>query len=338
MACVVGGEDVLADAEDDGDVAAGLHLMILAADLRLLAGQHLRRVLRIDEGLEAFLADRIEGDDLDAALGGILQRMQKARTVRAGVLAEEEHRVAVAEIVEDDGADARADDLLQRDRRRLVAHVGAVGQIVVAVEAREQRVEVGGLEAGAAGGIEDDGFRIERLQLRADRGEGFVPLAGHVAVGRAVVAHRMGQAALLLEIVVVPVAQLGDGMLGEEVRRAAPRGQLPQRRLGAVLAELEGVIVGRLGPGAGDAHEALRLVLATQRVKAAGESHSLPKMRAMPSSDPQPPAGPSYSTVFSGGSSPASRARVMILLLFGNRPACASATYVGDAGSSVRVV
>ena len=33
-----------------------LHLVILAADLGLAAGQHLGRVLRIDEALEALLA------------------------------------------------------------------------------------------------------------------------------------------------------------------------------------------------------------------------------------------------------------------------------------------
>src|SRR5664279_4159775 len=39
---------------------------------------------------------------------------------------------------------------------------------------------------------------------------------------------------------------------------------------------------------------------------AAGESHSFPKMLAIPLSDPQPPAGPSYSTASSSRSAGAS--------------------------------
>ena len=188
----------------------------------------------------------------------------------------------------------------RRDRRRLVAHVRAVGQVVVAVEAREQRVEVGRLEAGAAGGIEDDGFRIERFELGSDRLERFLPFAGNVVVGRGVVAHRMGQAALLLQIVIVPAAQFADGVLGEEVRGAAPAGQFPQRGLGAVLAKLEGMIIGRLGPGAGYAHEALGLVLPPQGVERGRRIPFLSEDAARcPCSDPQPPAGPSYSTVWS---------------------------------------
>ena len=207
LGLVVGGEDMLADAEHHRDVAADLDLMVLTADPGFLAGQHLRRILRVDEGLQPFFPHRVEGDDLHAALGRILQRMQETRTVRAGVLAEEEHRIAIRKVIVDDGADPDADDLLQRDRRRFVAHVGAVGQVVVAVQAREQGIEVGCLEAGAAGGIEDDGFGIERPELGPDGAERFVPFAGNVVVGRGVVAHRMGQAALLLQIIVVPVAQ-----------------------------------------------------------------------------------------------------------------------------------
>ena len=167
LSLVVGGEDMLADAEDHRDIAARPHLMVLRADPRLLAGQHLGRALRVDEDLEPLFPDRVEGDDLDTALRGFLQRVEKARAVRARVLTEEEHRVAFGEIVEHHRADADADHFLQRDRCRLVAHVRAVGQIVVAIEPREQRIEVGRLKACAPGGVEDDGLRIERLAARS---------------------------------------------------------------------------------------------------------------------------------------------------------------------------
>ncbi len=65
---------------------------------------------------------------------------------------------------------------------------------------------------------------------------------------------------------------------------------------------------------------------------AAGESHSLPKILAIPSSEPHPPAGPSYSTV-SEASSPALFDCTMILFLFGNQSGCVSPTHVGNGGS-----
>ena len=125
------------------------------------------RVLRIDETLESPFAHRVEGDDLAAALDRLLQRMQEARAVRAGVLAEIEDRVAMLEIFQHAGADRRTDNLLQRDRSRLVAHVGAVGQIVVAIHPGEQAVEIGRLERCLAGRVEDHGFRDRALAVRA---------------------------------------------------------------------------------------------------------------------------------------------------------------------------
>ena len=71
--------------------------------------QHLERVLRVDEDLEPLLPHGIEGDDRHASLGGVLQRMEEARAVRSGVLAEEEHRVALLKVVEDDRPNADAD-------------------------------------------------------------------------------------------------------------------------------------------------------------------------------------------------------------------------------------
>jgi hypothetical protein len=73
----------------------------------------------------------------------------------------------------------------------------------------------------------------------------------------------------LLEVVVRPAAQLGDPVGREELRRAALGRQVPHGRLGAVLAELEEVRLGRLGPGAGGAHVPARLVLAIKRAERA---------------------------------------------------------------------
>src|SRR6185437_9643282 len=116
-------------------IAARAHLMVLSADLRLGSGQHLGGRLRIREAHESGLAQRIEGDDRNVPATRILQLMQHARTARAYVLPEEENAIRLVEVLERHGADRRADRLRQRDRRRFVAHIRAVRQIVASVHA-----------------------------------------------------------------------------------------------------------------------------------------------------------------------------------------------------------
>src|SRR5205085_890751 len=94
-------------------------------------------------------------------------------------------------------------------------------------------------------------------------------------VAGVIVAQRMRQSALLFEIIVLPPLQLADCMLCEEVWRAAAAGQVPDRRLGTILAELEGMRVRRLGKGTGHAHEPTGLVLPPERVEDSGAIHLL---------------------------------------------------------------
>ena len=58
-------------------------------------------------------------------------------------------------------------------------------------------------------------------------------------VGRAIVAHRLGQAALLLQPVIALLFQFADGVGGEELPRHLALGELEGDGLGAVLAKLE---------------------------------------------------------------------------------------------------
>ena len=95
------------------------------------------------------------------ALGAVLQCVQHARAVDAGIVADKDDAIGALEIRQRHRADRNADAEGQADRRALVAHVGAVGQIVVAVEAREQRVHVGCFERSAARAVEHDVLRIE---------------------------------------------------------------------------------------------------------------------------------------------------------------------------------
>ncbi|MCY1432837.1 hypothetical protein D9M71_488450 [compost metagenome] len=93
-----------------------------------------------------------------------------------------------------------------------------------------------------------------------DQGESLVPAGFHVVVGGCVIAHRMGQAALILQPVVALLAQLADAVPGEERRVDAAAGGFPVHRLGAVLAELDHAVFRRLAPGAAGAVEAAVLV------------------------------------------------------------------------------
>ncbi len=187
----LGGIDLhqrLADARERRKVATDLHLVVLRADAGLLAGQHLRRRLRIEERLEPAFAQRIEGDDRHAATRGLLQRVQHPRAVAAHVLAEEEDAFRLGEVVERDRSHRDADARRQRDRRGLVAHVRAVRQVVVAVQPREQAVEVARLVRGAAGTVEHHVPPVlDRAQLGADRRDRLAPGDGHVFVARRVV-------------------------------------------------------------------------------------------------------------------------------------------------------
>ena len=262
--CIVPFDEELGDPHHRREIATGLHLMILRRDIGLAERRHLDRVLRIGEALEPAFLQRVEGDDLDPALAAAAQVMEHPRSVRPDILTEEQDHVAFLEILEPRRADGNADRRLEADRGRFVAHVRAVGQVLVAVHPRHQAVHVRCLEAGAPRRIEDHRLGIHRLERRADLGKRLVPAARNIFVGRGIVAQRMRQAAILLEVIILPVAQFAQRVLLEKIGRGAVAGQLPRGRLGAFLAEFDGVEMLGLGPGAADALEAVGLVLADE--------------------------------------------------------------------------
>ena len=189
--------------------------------------------------------------------------------VGAGVLAEDEDRIGQLEIVQRDRALAGADLRLHGDAGRLVAHVGAVGEIVGAVLAHEQLVQEGGFVAGAPGGVEDRVVRRgQGVEVRGDAGERIVPVDRQITVAGGVPAHRMRQASLVLEPVVAVAREFGDGVLREQLGRGAMARGLGGDRLGAVLAELERRGVVAVRPGAAGTVEAVGLVGRQQRLRA----------------------------------------------------------------------
>ena len=191
-------EHMLHHALDRGQIAAGAHLEVMRADRRGAHGRHLELALRVLETLQAALVQRVEADDARAALVRRAQLAQHARVVGARVLAEDEDRVGMLEVLECHRALAHADLRAHAVAAGLVAHVRAVGEIVGAVLAHEQLVEKGGLVAGATRGIEDRLVGVgQRLQLRGNQGKGRIPFDGQVAIGLRVIAHGMRQAPLV---------------------------------------------------------------------------------------------------------------------------------------------
>ena len=251
---------------DRRDIAAGLDLMILRADLRRGAGQHLEWRLRIGEALQAAFAQRIESDDRHAARRASCSACSIRGLLLPTFWPKKKMQSVCSKSSKRHRSDRHADAFGQRDRGALVAHIRAVGQVVGAVKPRHQRVHIGRFERSAARGVEDDRFRIvERLQLAADRLKRLVPFHRDIAVGLGFPAHRAGQPARLLEIVVAPgIEQSRQRVAGKECGVGAAGGELPGRRLRAVLAELEYMRIGRLGPGAAHAGKSVRLVLSQQ--------------------------------------------------------------------------
>ena len=180
----------------------------------------------------------------------------------ADVLAEEEDAVGAVEIVERDGADRHADASAAAPTEvRLVAHVRAVRQVVVAVHAREQ------LRTCRTSPARRGPRRRRRptcgssaCSSRADLGEGLVPVDAarscrsrrpSAADGSGGPASSRSWSVQVASSVTVCSAKKSGA---DPVRRSSSH----SRRLGAVLAKLEGMRLGGLRPGAADAHEAAR--------------------------------------------------------------------------------
>ena len=143
-------QHLLANAHDGRHVATRAHLQVHMRQLRCVACQHFQRILRIHKLQQALLSHRVEGDDFAASLDRLLQRVQKARAVGAGVLTHVKNGIAVFEVFQQAGAHRGANYFLQPHRRGFMAHVGTVRQVVVAIKPRQQPVQIRGFKRGLA--------------------------------------------------------------------------------------------------------------------------------------------------------------------------------------------
>ncbi len=185
-------------------------------------------------------------------------------------------QLGLVDVLEADRALADADGVHERGAGRLVAHVGAVGQVVGAEGAHEELVDERRLVGGLARGVERGLVGVvEAPQVPGDRGVGVVPRDRRV-VGRARAQHhRLGDAALLAEPELGATGEVLHRVGGEELAVEHLARRLLRDGLGAVLAELGRVPVSRRGvrPRAALAVEAVDLVEAGQRGRGAAYAH-----------------------------------------------------------------
>ncbi len=200
------------------------------------------------------------------------------RVVGAGVLPDDHDQLAAVDVVEADRALADADRLGERHRGGLVAHVRAVGEVVGAVGTRQQLVGERGLVGGLARGVEDGLVgRGERGEVTADEVERLVPGDRLVVRGPVAQHHRLGDPALLAQPVLGSPGQVLEGVPREEGAVEVALRRLLGHGLGAVLAELRGVPVLRVGirPCAALAVEPVGLVELQQGPRGSGDPHLL---------------------------------------------------------------
>ena len=233
-------------------------------------------MLGVLEADQARLLQRVDRDDLRAVALGLLERGQHPRVVGARVLPDDEDQLGLVDVLEADRALADADRLAEGRAGRLVAHVGAVGQVVGPEGADEQLVDERGLVGGLPGGVEGRLVgAVQPLEVPGHGGEGVVPRDRCVVGGAWAQHHRLGDAALLAQPELGAPGEVLHGVRGEEL----PVEQLTRRllgdSLGAVLAELRRVPVPgcRVGPGATLAVEAVDLVEPGQRGCGAAQAH-----------------------------------------------------------------
>ncbi|MCY1447781.1 hypothetical protein D9M71_644170 [compost metagenome] len=142
-----------------------------------------------------------------------------------------------------------------------MAHVRAVGEVVGAIGAHEQLVQESRFVTGPAGSIELGLVRARQsVQVFGDQRKGSVPTDRLVAIGLGVIAHRLGEPALIFKPVVALLQQRSDAVFGEKTGVDAAFGRFPVHRLGAVLTEHHHAGFVGVTPGATGTVEAAVLV------------------------------------------------------------------------------
>ena len=191
--------------------------------------------------------------------------------VGAGVLAKDEDGVGHFKVGQGHCALAHTDGGLERHAAGLVAHVGAIGEVVGTELTHKELVQKRGLVAGAARGVEQGLVRvIERGQLLRDQGKCLIPANGLVAVACFVVDQRMRQASLFFQFKVRGFFPFAHRASGDHLRCGPFGRRLRGYSLDPVFAEFKGRGVVAVRPGATRAIKTIGLVGREQGARALG--------------------------------------------------------------------
>ncbi|CKO93672.1 Uncharacterised protein [Mycobacterium tuberculosis] len=197
--------------------------------------------------------------------------------IGTGVLSGDHDQVGVLDVTDGHRAFSDSDRVGQRRTRGLVAHVGAVGQVVGAERAHEQLVTERRFVAGAPRCVEHGPVgTVQPVELLGDQLISGIPADGPVVVITGAQDHRVGEPALLGQPIFGLRGQLRHRVPSEELRSDGTLGGLFGDCLGAVLAELGQLAsAGLLRPRAAWAVEAVTLIQPSQRRRGAQRAHLL---------------------------------------------------------------
>ncbi|MNS66618.1 hypothetical protein D3C72_998420 [compost metagenome] len=145
-----------------------------------------------------------------------------------------------------------------------MAHIGAVREIAGAEHTTKQLIQIRSFIAGAARSIQLDLVRVIHLvNVLGDQRQRIRPTDRLVVVGFGVIAHGVGETALVFQEIITLLQQGVDAVGREKLWLDRVARGFPTDRLGAVFAETEGAVV-VVAPGTTWAVEAASLVHAHQ--------------------------------------------------------------------------
>src|SRR5437763_9909110 len=136
------------DALEQSHVTVDAHLQKQIGEL-CPAAEPIPEFLRMFETRRANFRQRIDVHDLAAASLRLKQSRQHAWMIRAGILADDENRIAELEIFQRHCTLAKAERFFHSGAARFMAHVRTVRQIVRAELPHEQLIKKRGFVAGA---------------------------------------------------------------------------------------------------------------------------------------------------------------------------------------------
>lgn len=167
---------------------------------RRAAADETSKSLRVLEPQKAGFRQRIDDQHLGSRPFRPLEGCQHARVITSRVLPGDDDPVGAFEVLEFDGTLPDTESVFEGERRRLVAHVGAIGEVVRAEASGEKLIGKRSFVPGPPGGVEDRlVWIVERSELTRSFAQCVVPGDGLEMCRSFTLDHRLGETTLLTE-------------------------------------------------------------------------------------------------------------------------------------------